>query len=166
MQTNPREHCKAITTRRDRVIEKGVGENLHKERERVIIETWQNQEEDQEENEKEVEEQNKEEKLVENKNKRMRKINKWWAEIEKSKERERKDEESTNEKSSVSSNSCQERQGKAVCKVSGHFQTVANLYPICRSFGTNADRLQVLEGDSYKKETVYEWGDHSFRCKM
>lgn len=45
-QTNPNEHCKAITTRNGRVIEIGVTKKLEKER--VVVEAWEKQEGEQE----------------------------------------------------------------------------------------------------------------------
>ena len=62
MQTNPRDHCKAVTTRSVRVIETVIGENLQIER--VIVEARENQEEEREENEKEKEEEQRNKKLL------------------------------------------------------------------------------------------------------
>ncbi|KAK2382248.1 hypothetical protein QL285_069796 [Trifolium repens] len=58
-QTNPKEHCKSMSTRSGKVIGKSIGDNL--EIERVVVELKRKQEGEKEESEKEPEEKHKEE---------------------------------------------------------------------------------------------------------
>jgi len=62
-QTNPKEHCKAMTTRRGKVIGKGIGDNLKVERK--VVDEPEEEEQGEEGSEDEAEENNKEDELVE-----------------------------------------------------------------------------------------------------
>ncbi|WJX86519.1 hypothetical protein P8452_68820 [Trifolium repens] len=64
--TNPKEHCKSITTRSGKEIGKGIGDNLQTEE--AVVEAREKQEGDKKEREGESEENNNEGELVENEN--------------------------------------------------------------------------------------------------
>jgi hypothetical protein len=61
--TNPKEHCKSITTRSGKEIGKGIGDNLQTEK--AVVEAREKQEGDKKEREMGAEENNNEEGLVE-----------------------------------------------------------------------------------------------------
>jgi hypothetical protein len=64
--TNPKEHCKSITTRSGKEIGNGIGDNLQTEE--AVVEAREKQEGDKKERERESEENNNEGELVENEN--------------------------------------------------------------------------------------------------
>ena len=115
-QTNPKEHCNSITTRSGKIVGRGIGDNLVVEEE-VLEEPERKKEKNECEGE---EEQNKREF-----------VNRREEKEEKNKSEEKKREKGEKQVPQLKNlpypqNPSKKRQGKAVCKIHGHFQATAD----------------------------------------